>query len=113
MAGDDHCQFAAARAAMPDDACADRLSFLGRRLPPEWELRVLALAPGEQRPYDEDEWRDALVVVESGQLELECSAGGRRRFPAGSILWMSGLPLRALHNDGAEPTLVAAVSRRR
>jgi hypothetical protein len=55
---------------MADDAVADRLSFLGRRLPPAFELRVVAVAPGGERPYDEDEWRDALVVVERGEIEL-------------------------------------------
>ena len=24
-------------------------------------VRVVAVAPGDERPYDEDEWRDALV----------------------------------------------------
>jgi hypothetical protein len=113
MAGEDQRTLAAAQAAMPDDAVADRLSFLGRRLPPEWELRAVSVAPGGQRPYDEDEWRDALVVVERGEIELECCAGGLRRFGPGSILWLFGLPLRALHNRGAESALVVAVSRRR
>jgi quercetin dioxygenase-like cupin family protein len=113
MAGEDESPIAAAQAAMPDHGVADRLSFLGRGLPPEWELRVVSVAPGGQRPYDENEWRDALVVVESGEIELECSAGGRRRFGAGSILWLFGLELRTLHNRGDEPALVVAVSRRR
>jgi quercetin dioxygenase-like cupin family protein len=98
---------------MTDDAVADRLSFLGRRLPPAFELRVVSVAPGGERPYDEEEWRDALVVVERGEIELEASAGGRVQFGPGSVLWLFGLPLRALHNRGAEPALVVAVSRRR
>jgi quercetin dioxygenase-like cupin family protein len=97
---------------MTDDAVADRLSFLGRRLPPAFELRVVSVAPGGERPYDEDEWRDALVVVERGEIELEASAGDCLRCGPGSVLWLFGLPLRALHNRGTEPALVVAVSRR-
>jgi hypothetical protein len=35
------------------------------------------------------------------------------RFGPGSVLWLFGLSLRALHNRGTEPALVVAVSRRR
>jgi quercetin dioxygenase-like cupin family protein len=89
----------------------DRLSFLDKELPPRFELRWVTVAPGGRRAYDEAEWRDALVIVERGPIELECLAGGRRAFQAGDILWLVGLPLRALHNPGSEPAVLAAVSR--
>jgi hypothetical protein len=88
------------------------ISFLGRRLPPRFELRVVTVAPGHRRDYDQAEWRDALVVVERGELELECLGGSRRCFRRGDVLWLEGLPLRALHNRGPEPAVLAAVSRR-
>lgn len=91
----------------------ERLSFIDRPLPPSFELRVFALAPGHERPYDEAEWRGALVVVERGEVELECLAGGRLQCGAGAVLWLVGLPLRALHNRGPGTALLAAVSRRR
>jgi hypothetical protein len=90
-------------------AGCDRLSFAGRSLPAAFELREIALAPGGERPYDEAEWRGALVVVERGQIELECLGGTRRRFGCGAVLWLAGLPLRSLHNRGTEPALIAAV----
>jgi hypothetical protein len=71
-------------------------------MPPAFEVRVLSLSPGGERAYDTDEWRDALVVVEQGELELECASGGRRRFRRGSVLWLSGLPLRSLSAGGAK-----------
>jgi hypothetical protein len=92
---------------------ADRLSLLGKYLPPTVELRLVCLAPGHACPYRETDWRDALVVIELGELELECLSGTRWRFAPGDVLWLSGLPLRALHNHGPEPTLLVAVSRRR
>ena len=89
----------------------DRLSFLDKKLPPQFELRWVTVPPGGRRAYDEAEWRDALVIVERGPIELECLAGGRRAFQAGDILWLVGLPLRALHNAGFEAAVLAAVSR--
>lgn len=49
---------------MGDGAGEDRLSFLGRPPPRGLELRVVVLGPGCELPFDEAEWRDALVVVE-------------------------------------------------
>jgi quercetin dioxygenase-like cupin family protein len=98
---------------MDDAGGPERLSFLGRRLPPAFEMRTLALAPGGRRAYDAAEWRDALVVIERGEIELECRGGQLTRFGTGDVLWLFGLPLRTLHNRGPETALVVAVSRRR
>jgi hypothetical protein len=75
--------------------------------------RVVRVPPGRARDYDEAEWRDALVVVVRGEIELEARAGGRERFARGAVLSLAGLPLRALHNQGAEPAELLAVRRRR
>lgn len=76
-----------------------------------FELRVVTVAPGRARRYAEAEWRDALVVVESGEVELETEDHGRWRFARGEMLWLTGLPLRAVHNHGTEPARLVAVSR--
>jgi hypothetical protein len=94
------------------DGAGERLSFVGRRLPPAFQLRLLAVAPGGERAYDEAEWRDALVVVERGEIELESATGDLQRFVRGDVLWLVGLPLRALRNKGHEIAVLAAVSRR-
>jgi hypothetical protein len=78
-----------------------------------FEVRRVAVAPGRARPYDTAEWRDALVVVEQGRIELECLGGCRLTFERGAVLWLTGLPLRALHNRGPEPAVIAAFTRRR
>jgi quercetin dioxygenase-like cupin family protein len=75
-------------------------------------LRAIAVEPGRERPYDEAEWRDAIVSVTRGEIELECSSGARRRFRTGDVLWLEGLPLRALRSCGSEPAVLLAVSRR-
>jgi hypothetical protein len=90
----------------------DRLDLLGRRFPPAFEVRVLELGPGRSRPYCEADWRDALVVVERGELELEGLGGRRERFRLGAVLSLAGLGLRNVRNPGAEQAVLVAVSRR-
>jgi hypothetical protein len=96
---------------MSDD-CRDRLSIAGRRLPAAFARREVVIAPGDERPYDPSEWRDALVIVKRGEVAVECRAGGVIHFVSGDMLWLTGLPLRALRNEGTEPVVLAAVSRR-
>jgi hypothetical protein len=91
----------------------DPLSFSGRRLPAFCDLRLIRFEPGCERTYDEAEWEDAIVVVEEGQIDLECLDGGYRRFAQGAVLYLVGLRLRALHNRGSEPAVLSAVARRR
>lgn len=73
--------------------------------------RVVTVAGGSSRDYDASEWRDAIVVVECGEVELETAAGARHSFGTGAILWLDGLPLRALNNRGRDPAVLVAVSR--
>ena len=94
------------------DAERPPLSLLGRRIPPQFERRTATLAPRRSRAYDEAEWRDALILVAHGQVELEGLDGRRHRFGRGAILWLEGLPLRAIHNRGRVPAVLVAVARR-
>jgi hypothetical protein len=97
---------------MPDARDCDRLSFLDLPLPRRFERQVITLAPGGSRRYDEAEWRDAIVLIEHGEIELEGVSGRCCRFGRGDILWLVGIPLRALHNVGSELAVLVAVSRR-
>jgi hypothetical protein len=76
-----------------------------------FERRQVAVPPGGERPYDSSEWDDALVIVTSGVIELEGLSGRRWRFPRGAMLWLTDLPVRALHNPGEETAELTAVSR--
>jgi hypothetical protein len=91
----------------------DRPSLPEPPPPSRFELRVTAVAPGDTLAYRESDWRDALVVVEQGAIDLEWLGGSRQRFGSGAVLWLAGLRLRALDNQGLEPALLLAVSRRR
>ena len=90
----------------------DPVSFFGRRMDPAFEKRVISVASGGSRAYDEGAWRDAIVVVERGEIELESTSGNRRTFEAGDVLWLAGLQLRALRNRGREDVVLVAISRR-
>jgi quercetin dioxygenase-like cupin family protein len=80
-------------------------------MPVAFDVRVVEVAPGGERASHEAEWRDALVVVDRGEIEVDCVGGTRRRFAPGAVLWLGGLPLRALRNPGAEPAVLVAVKR--
>ncbi len=94
---------------MEDD---DPLLLAGRRLPASLQRRCVQIAPGGSRPYDPAEWCDALVTVEQGDVELEAVCGRRLALRSGAILWLAGLPVRALHNRGTVAAVLVAISRR-
>jgi len=90
----------------------ERPLLLSGRSWPNFVARTVTIEPGSSRAYDDGEWRDALVVVESGTVELETVAGVRLRFGPGEMLWLTGLALRSLSNVGAGTVVLQAVSRR-
>jgi quercetin dioxygenase-like cupin family protein len=81
--------------------------------PEGFEVRRVTVAPGRALAYDEADWRDALVVVEHGRIELEATGGSRRMFERGAVLWLAGVPLRAVHNHGPERVVMVVFTRRR
>ena len=93
------------------EAKGARLRFLSGAVGPGFERRVVTIPAGESRGFDEDEWRDAIVVLARGQVELECVNGTSRLFAPGAVLWLVGLSVCALHNPGQVPAVLVAVSR--
>lgn len=79
---------------------------------PGFERGELVLAPGAERVFVVAEWVGALVVVTAGVLELVCAAGVRRRFGAGAMLWLAGLPVESVRNPGDEPVVLLVLARR-
>ena len=74
-------------------------------------VRTVRVEPGDSLQYQEADWRDALVTVESGELELVMACGRSCYFQAGDLLWLQGLPLASLRNRGEEPAVLSAASR--
>ena len=73
----------------------------------------MALEPGDSLAYNEEEWRSALVTVQSGEIELQMKCGRSCFFQRGDLLWFQGLPVASLHNRGDEPTVLVAATRHR
>ena len=76
-----------------------------------FELRTVPVPPCSVRSYDADEWRDALVIVEHGEIQLESLRGALHHFESGDILSLEDLPLRALHNPGPGRAVLLAIAR--
>ncbi len=89
------------------------LAFLGDPLPRWVDRRAVIIGPGEVRRYEEAEWRDALVIVEQGEVVLEWTRAGRTTFRAGDVLWLVDVPVRRICNDGDDDAVLVAISRRR
>jgi hypothetical protein len=90
----------------------NRLPFLDGDLAPSFRRRIVTIEPGCWRPYAAAEWRDTLVVVRSGEVELETCDGQRWRFRCGAVLCLAGMSLKGLWNPGTIDTLLLAVWRR-
>lgn len=88
------------------------VSFLGRPAPPGMDVRLVSIPRHSELAYEPSEWAGALVVVEAGEVELECRGGASACFATGSVLFFEGLGPRAVRNPGEEPALLSAVTRR-
>ncbi len=73
--------------------------------------RIVTIAPGDRRPYDDAEWRGALVVIVRGEVELECNRGGSRHFDTGAVMCLEGLGLVALYNPHPIDVVLVTITR--
>ncbi len=89
----------------------EQISFLGTRCPGGFRLRTRVLEAGKELPFRPSEWDDALVVVEIGELEIECWSGASAGFRQGAVLEFAGLTPRCLRNPGDGPLILSVLSR--
>jgi hypothetical protein len=75
--------------------------------------RTMILLPGDVLEFVAADWADTLVVVERGELDVECRSGRRATFAADAVLTLAELPVRCLGNRGSEPLVLSAVTRHR
>jgi hypothetical protein len=80
-------------------------------LPEGFSRRLFRVAPGLELGLEPGDLPDAIVVVEQGELELECRAGTCRRFGRGSMIPLARLPMTHIRNVGPGPLVLVAVSR--
>lgn len=89
----------------------ERISFLGARCPKNFRLRTVILQPADAIDYQRAAWLDTLVVVERGELEIECHSGARARFREGAIVVFAGQAVLRLRNASSAPLVLSALSR--
>ena len=77
----------------------------------QFDIRTVAVGPGETLPYDRGEWRDALVMVRSGEITLEMMCGRPFFFRQGDVLWLAELPIASLHNRGMTAAVLVSAAR--
>ena len=80
-------------------------------LPDGFAMSVYRAAPGRYLGLEPAPPRDSIVVVEQGELELECRAGACRRFGRGSMIPIARLPVAHLRSTGSLPLVLVAVAR--
>ena len=79
-------------------------------LPAGFSRRVFEVAPGLELGLEPGGLTDAIVVVEQGELELECRRTCRR-FAPGSMIAVARLRVSRIRSVGSEPLVLVAVSR--
>lgn len=80
-------------------------------LPEGFSRRVLRVGPGLELAQELDRLLYAIVVVQQGELELECRSGTCRRFGRGSMIPIVRPPISHLRSVGHGPLVLVAVSR--
>jgi len=83
-----------------------------RALPPGFERRTVTIAAGDVLPPHITCWRDAIVSIEQGEMEMIGPGGEVLRLGAGALLLLDGVEHVEVRNIGAEPLVLAAISRR-
>lgn len=94
---------------MTDDASG--VSFIGRCCPVQFRRRTLTLQPADAIDFRPIDWADAIVVVERGELQIECRTGRCATFSQGAVLVFDGMTIRRLCNAGSTPLVLSALSR--
>ena len=92
-----------------DESAGDAL-FRGP-LPEGFSRRVFRVAPGRSSMWRGISFPDAIVIVEEGELELECRAGTYRHFGRGSMIPIAQPPVAHVRSVGPGPLVLVAVSR--
>jgi hypothetical protein len=97
---------------VPDSREDRPLRLLALALPPWFERRVITIEPGETVGAGDSAWRDEIVSVEAGALDIVGPDGAVLHLDRGAVLWLDGVAHVALRGAGEEPTVLAAIRRR-
>ena len=88
------------------------LDLLGTCCSDRIEVSIRILYAGTETAYHPDDWKDSIVEIESGAVEIKTRDGATLEFRSGDVFWLAGLPVRALHNRGDIPAVLVTATRR-
>ena len=89
------------------------LDLLGTCRSGRFEVSIRILDARTETAYQPDDWKDSIIEVEAGAVEIETRHGQAVAFHAGDVFWLAELPVRALHNRGDIPAVLVTATRRR
>jgi hypothetical protein len=78
-----------------------------------FQVRLIVIPPGRERPYRAAEWHDALIRVERGSVELYSTSGRSLRLSKGAILSLDRVALRTIRNDRRTAAVLSAFTVKR
>ena len=80
---------------------------------PSWVARrEVHLAAGVTLSAEEEPWREELVTVEQGSIDVIERCGRVVHVATGAVLTLDGVPFAAVRCTSAEPAILVAVRRR-
>ena len=85
---------------------------LALRVRGNFDLRVVEIAPFAEFDHALVNWRDAIVFIRSGVIDVVCANGGYARFYCGDMLCLAPLSLRVVRNASAKTARLLLVARR-
>jgi quercetin dioxygenase-like cupin family protein len=94
-----------------DDDSLD-VDCLAHTVGPAFRRCLVEVPPGDALQLDPASWRDAIVFVLAGQVDVRCSGGIGHQFRQGDILCFARPPVRSVRNPGRVPARLLAIWRR-
>lgn len=94
---------------MDEDAGAGELGELG--VGRHFVRQVVVIPRDAIQSCDEIDWRDCLVVVRRGTIELIGRSGREYCFEEGAVLYLADVPVQSIRNLSDRSAVLVAVSR--
>lgn len=87
------------------------MDLLGHELPKGFCRAVIRLVPGESLSCNAASWRDALILLSRGEIEVRAPDGFTGRFATGAVIAFAEIPLSVVHAVGVGQVVLTAVRR--
>jgi hypothetical protein len=102
----------ASTSQVPDVRLEGPLDLRSMRIPPWVVRRTVTIAVGGALPGDDPAWRDEIVSVAAGTIDIVGRCGRVVRLEAGAVLYLDGVPHVEVRCAGDVPAVLVALQRR-